>query len=260
MCTKSTTEAIHGSTISPCSRYPREVPIIHERALLALFEVLDRSIQVRQLKEAYTEEFSFQIQNEFNFTKLVGPVTLPKQNLIVKAGAKAVVSGYGRLWVSLWSCKILISSSDYKSEHPDHWDQVFRENQNSDLTTSRLSLAAQRQQNHGAECGDHPNSEWQVLQVHVQEEWEDYLPHAHLRERAYCGERFMQGKSFMRCIVHRSRLAQRLNAVQCQRSVNRSGRFVLLLLRTSLRLSIGISDCFWCLYTRALIPYCVTRS
>jgi len=45
---------------------------------------------------------------------------LPKQNLAVKVGAKAVVSGYGRLWVSLWSGKILISSSDYKSEHPDH--------------------------------------------------------------------------------------------------------------------------------------------
>jgi hypothetical protein len=47
------------------------------------------------------EEFSFQIQNEFNFTSLVGPILLPKQNLAIKPGAKAVVSGYGRLWVSL---------------------------------------------------------------------------------------------------------------------------------------------------------------
>jgi hypothetical protein len=38
------------------------------------------------------------------------------------------------------------------------------------------------------------------LQVHVQEAFEEHLPHAYLRERALRGEGFMQGKSFIRCI------------------------------------------------------------
>ncbi|EFN79001.1 Trypsin-7 [Harpegnathos saltator] len=39
----------------------------------------------------------FQVQTPFVFSFLVHPVILPRQDEIVKAGATAVVSGYGRL-------------------------------------------------------------------------------------------------------------------------------------------------------------------
>ncbi|KAH0950604.1 hypothetical protein HN011_008292 [Eciton burchellii] len=72
------------------------------------------------------------IQNEFNFTSLVGPILLPKQNLAIKPGAKAVVSGYGRLWhngnrtTELNVASIRITSDKYcRSMYKKHSKNIF---------------------------------------------------------------------------------------------------------------------------------------
>ncbi|EZA56166.1 chymotrypsin-2 [Ooceraea biroi] len=71
---------------------------------------LTRPYKVHLIKSAYVHEkynrsnswindiALLKLQTKFTYNNLVGPVVLPKQNLFVRAGAKAVVSGYGRLW------------------------------------------------------------------------------------------------------------------------------------------------------------------
>ncbi|GAB1865438.1 Trypsin-7 [Camponotus japonicus] len=59
------------------------------------------------------------LKSPFNFSALVSPVVLPKQNQTVKANSIAVVSGYGRLWhngnrtTELNVASIKIANQDY---------------------------------------------------------------------------------------------------------------------------------------------------